>query len=187
MSETLKMLAVRDTIFDTLFLPENLGNGFKATAFAIPLGQYAGHRVKQAEDTNMLMCGMLDAPCTFDVQGVGVWINGAVPGDRWWNGTLFFQVNINPILSGPISDFADASLPKTIRDRTGPLCRIENKKRVYLRPLLDVSAAHAEKRITEIRQQEYFGCRFEFANRPDRPLQLVVGISGIRYFPDLQW
>jgi hypothetical protein len=182
------MLATRDTIFDTLFLPENFGSQLILHAFAIPLGLYAGRRIKEASDTNMLMPGMLQSPDTFDVQGIGIAIldsEGHVPTkDERWDGVLTFQVNVNQGLSGPMRDFDDAFLLKTIRERNVPLRHRENGKIVYDRPLIELAAAKKEERIVEIHQQEYFGCRLAFTKRDERPTQVVIGISGIRYFPD---
>ncbi len=55
---------VYDCLFDTVFLPENIGANL-TYLFVIPIGNYAGRRLKQPSDTNMVCSGMLPAPEKF--------------------------------------------------------------------------------------------------------------------------
>jgi hypothetical protein len=189
-----KYVATRDTLFDTLFLPDNLGSQSNIHAFTIPLGQYAGRRVKDVSDTNMLMAGMLPPPETFDVQELSVVIadgKGSMQAweSEWWReGILSFRVNTLVVVSGPLSQFANERLFETIRKQNVLLRRLENGKTLYNRPLIRIDAARAEPRIVEIHAQENFGCRVIFASpmlHTLMPVQMVIGISGIHYFPEL--
>jgi hypothetical protein len=49
---------LKGRIYDTLFLPDNMPND-KGYLFLLPLGQYAGRKIKQIEHTNMLQPGMI--------------------------------------------------------------------------------------------------------------------------------
>lgn len=184
----LKYLATYDTIFDTLFLPENLGSQSNIHAFCIPLGQYAGRRVKDIADTNMMMCGMLPSPDTFDVHGLAVQITddkGMVPtSDPCWDGVLTFQVNANQILGSALRSFDDAFLFERIKEHNVPIRRRDNGKIVFNRALIPLEKARAEAKIAEIHQCEYFGCKVAFTKRPETPIQMTIGISGIRYFAE---
>lgn len=62
---------LRDRLYDTLFLPENMPND-KGYLFLNPLGQYAGRRIKQIEHTNMLQAGMMSSPEFFLIRKVKV-------------------------------------------------------------------------------------------------------------------
>jgi hypothetical protein len=51
--ETITLKTVRDCLYDTLFLPENMPHE-KAYLFVNPVGQYAGRKIKGPDHTNIL-------------------------------------------------------------------------------------------------------------------------------------
>ena len=101
---------VKDSIYDTLFIPENLVNG-RGVLFCIPLGQYAGRIIKQYEHTNVLCAGMLPAPNKFLVQSIHCCILSGtmlIPtADRIWDATFTLESMMKAVLTCPLRDIAD--------------------------------------------------------------------------------
>jgi hypothetical protein len=113
---------VKDVVFDTLFVPENLRGG-KGHLFCIPLGQYAGRQIKQYEDTSMLMAGSLPSPHKFLVRSFHCYLfdpdGGLIAlGDRAWDGTFALDISCKRVKECSLRDMADANISHIIRSET---------------------------------------------------------------------
>lgn len=179
---------VRDAIFDTLFLPENLRAG-KGILFCIPLGQYAGRQLKGYEHTSMYCAGMLDAPKKFLVQSIHCHLfdpdGGLIPlTDRVWDGSFALEISGKRVVERPLREMADANILRIIRNETRDqkyynVQELEN-------PLKDNSefyqAMHGKLERTDrffIEQCECFTGEAFFARSINVPLTAIFALNGI--------
>ncbi len=69
MPTEIKTVVLHDHLYDTLFLPENMPAN-RAHLFVIPVGQYAGRKIKMFEHTNMFIPGSLPMPESFALREI---------------------------------------------------------------------------------------------------------------------
>jgi hypothetical protein len=165
------MQIVKDHLYDTLFLPENMPND-KAYLFASPVGQYAGRKIKMFDHTNMVMGGMLPAPETFSIREVKC---AFYQGGEYLDplpGVLHLQVGIDRIASFSLSEIADAACSslKCVRPHDYPegFREFEDQHRPV---------------IAEIDQQRYFACILEMQTKPEIPTEFIVVLVGDHCVP----
>jgi len=160
---------VKDAIFDTAFVPENLYNG-KCSLFVIPLGCYAGRNIKGYEHTNMLQAGCLDAPKKFLIKSFhcGLFESGNfVPSThRVWDARFVLESMGEHIIESPLREIADQSIRELIRRgrREQKDCNIQE----IVSPLTDtaefekqiqISAAYYDARSREWLNQTHHSAR----------------------------
>jgi hypothetical protein len=162
---------MRNVLFDTIFIPENISSNRVALAFQIPMHSYAGRCLKSQQDTNMLCPGMMPAPEKFAVEKLSLalkdsagWIDTV---NRWWDGTISLEVNRAEQVSGLLRDFADRELLDAIkkppREPDVPLA-------------VEFAMDHC---LALLETLEYFCVRLAFDRHISVPMEMVVGLTGL--------
>jgi hypothetical protein len=141
--------------------------------FVIPLGCYAGRKIKELEHTNMQMCGCLPSPEEFGVREVrcafyqaGEWIE-PLPG------TLKLQRGLQICGEWP-------TIPTEAKDLVDSRS-LRSLKYVHPAPYAKGFLELAEQKtpiFVKLRTQEYFTCILELKRKPDIPTEFLAVLIG---------
>jgi hypothetical protein len=177
--ETGILTLVQDVLYDTAFLPENLGSGNRVQMFSIPIFSYAGRKIKEYEHTNMQMCGCLPSPEEFGIREIRC---AFYQGGEWiepFPGTLKLQQRLQVVHEQPTIpiDAEDLVESRHLRSLT------HFQRHPYAKGFLEL----ADKKtpiITQLRTQEYFTCILELDRKPDIPTEFLVVLMGDHFIYD---
>lgn len=165
------METVKDKLYDTLFLPENMPK-LQAYAFALPLGQYAGRKMKTWEHTNLLCSGAMDAPRSFAIREVKCAFFQGGEYMHPFPGALSLFISGNLVRSWKLESISAEDCRSVICSPAGPYAEgfleLENRER----PI-----------ITELESQVYFNFQLDLERKPDIPTEFVVVLVGDLYRP----
>jgi hypothetical protein len=160
------LVRVKDHLYDTLFLPENMPHEI-SNMFVIPVGCYAGRKIKELEHTNMQMCGCLPAPEEFGVREIQC---AFYQGGEWiapFPGRLKLQVGLRIELSFPTSNIHNPHARSLTHVPPHPygkgFLELEDRER----PIL-----------SRLRTMEYFTCILELERKPDIPTDFLAVLIG---------
>jgi hypothetical protein len=168
----LPLVRVKDCLYDTLFLPENMPHEI-SHMFVIPQGCYAGRKMKAVEHTNMQMCGCLPAPEEFGVREIrcafyrgGEWID-PLPD------TLKLQRGLQIIRTRPTIPPTAEELVKSrdLRSLT------YFQRQPYAKGFLELADQKTPIFVT-LRTQEYFTCILELERKPDILTEFLAVLIG---------
>ena|SRR5579863_922265 len=165
------MHIVKDHLYDTVFLPENMPND-KAYLFAIPVGHYAGHKIKTFEHTNMLVCGMLPAPESFHLREVKCAFYQAGEYLQPLPGFLHLERCGQRLHTWPLSEIADEDCKSLTCVRQ---CDYSEDFREYEDKHHPV--------IKSFEQHEHFGFVLELPEKPEIPTEFLVVLGGDHIVP----
>jgi len=168
---------LKGRIYDTLFLPENMPKN-RAYMFAIPLGQYAGRRVKTWEHTNMFHPGSMAAPESFAIREVkcafyqgGEFVNSD-SGLYLGKLELWVPPDLIELVFDPIKLLASDDCKSLIAAPTGPYGEgfLELEDRV--RPI-----------IFTLETQHAFSVVLNLSEKPEVPTEFIAVLCGDRVTP----
>ena len=174
-----ELTRTRDVLYDTLFLPENMPHD-TAYMFVIPLGAYAGRKIKELEHTNMLMPGCLPAPEEFAIREMqcafyqgGEWIEPLL-------GTVRLQQRLDTVREWPcIPESA-----KALVESQSLKSLIHMRRHLYGEGFLEL-ADQKTPIITTLRTMEYFSCVLTLEHKPDIPTEFLVALAGDHFIFEL--
>lgn len=174
-----ELTRTRDVLYDTLFLPENMPQN-TAHMFTIPMGCYAGRKIKQLEHTNMQMTGCLPAPEEFSVREMqcafyqcGEWID-PLPG------TLLLHQRLETVREWPCIPESARALVESQSLKS----LIHAPRHLYGEGFLEL-ADRETPIITTLRTQEYFSCVLTLERKPDIPTDFLVALVGDHFIFEL--
>ncbi len=180
------MRFIKDCIFDTAFLPENVSAG-RVMMFVIPVGQYAGRQIKNYHHTNMLQGGMMCAPEKFfidslhtsfvrsDLYGKDFWAEEIPQQSKLWDGTLRLDSLGRTVREWQLRDLIDLKCVEMVKDS---MQRRESKKFIDA----DIDIVNREPDDMLLEQQACFNFLLE-TRHANVPLDLLVVAQGVRAIP----
>lgn len=169
MPDPLQLVRLKDCLYDTAFLPENLGSGSLVRMFQIPMGCYAGRKIKELEHTNMVMQGCLPAPEEFGIYDIRC---GFYQGGEYLDplpGKIELQQRLLTVARFPLAEIAAPG----VRSLT------------HMRPHKPPAWENPNAVLTQLHAMEYFAVIVNLERKPDIPTELVVALVGDHYiFPE---
>jgi hypothetical protein len=166
MLDKIELVRTKGVLYDTLFLPENMPHEI-SNMFVIPLGCYAGGKIKEREHTNMQISGCLPCPEQFGVRGIKCgFYQGGERIDPVW-GTLTLQIGLRKIKTFPLSEIWH------------PSCRslTYHERHRYVEGFLELEDKD-NPIVATIGTMEYFTCILELPKKPDIPTDFLAVIFG---------
>jgi len=162
---------LKSKLYDTLFLPENLVKG-KGHLFAVPIGQYAGRKIKSWEHTNLLCAGAMDAPRSFVMRQVRC---------AFYQGGEFISPMAGVLRFQQLGKSAKAFNLESI---TSEGCKSYICEPDWI-PSRDYLKREDEDHpcICELKSQEWFGFELELERDPDIPTEFVLVLLGDLWRP----
>ena len=165
------LIRLKYNLYDTLFLPENMP-GDKAHLFTIPMGCYAGRKIKELEHTNMQMCGCLPAPEEFGVREIQcAFYQGGEFIDAF-PGSLKLQQRLDVVLNLPTRNIQNPHLRSLTHVARHP----------YAKDFLELADTETPI-LTKLRTMEYFTCILELERKPDIPTEFLAVLIGDLFAP----
>lgn len=171
-SGTYKIL--KDHIYDTLFLPENMPDHI-AYLFIIPLGQYAGRKIKMHDHTNMVLGGCLPAPERFSLREIKCAFYQGGEFIEPFPGKIYVEKRMERVLACDVSGLIDTQCKSL-------LCQRPHEYPEGFRQIED----DRHPIICTFEQLEYFSVFIELERKPDIPTEFVVVLAGDHYVPVME-
>lgn len=166
MPTEIKTKLLYDRLYDTLFLPENMPQN-RAHLFAIPVGQYAGRKIKTFEHTNMVMPGCLPMPESFGIRQVkcAFYSNGEYIEPR--PGVLHLESCGSRVQTFNLSEISSDSCKSIICLRPVPYAK-------GFKELADKATPIFKK----LEAQYYFSCILEMDSASNDKLEFLAVLLG---------